>query len=105
MLSFKYPSLPKSVNDINIDMHIENKKNYLDATTVDVNKFHLNMGGNPIDMWAHVKTPISDPDLSAEIKGIINLVSVKEFIPMEKGDEMSGTIKADITAAGTHEQH
>lgn len=97
---FKYPSLPKSVNNINIDVHVENKKDYLDATVIDVNKFHLEMAGNPIDMWAHVKTPISDPDLSAAIKGIINLTSVKDFIPLEKGDEMSGVVKADISAAG-----
>jgi len=97
---FKYPSLPKAVNNINIDVHVENKKDYLDATTIDVNKFHLEMAGNPINMWAHVKTPISDPDLNAEIKGMINLASVKEFVPLEKGDEMSGMIKADIAAAG-----
>ena len=97
---FKYPSLPKSVNNINIDVHVENKKDYLDATVIDVNKFHLEMAGNPIDMWAHVKTPISDPDLAAEIKGVINLASVKEFVPMEAGDEMSGVITADIAAAG-----
>jgi hypothetical protein len=97
---FKYPSLPKSVSNINIDVHVENKKDYLDATVIDVNKFHLEMAGNPIDMWAHVKTPISDPDLAAEIKGIINLASVKEFIPMEKGDEMSGIVNANIAAAG-----
>lgn len=97
---FKYPSLPKSVNNINIDVHVENKKDFLDATTVDVNKFHLEMAGNPINMWAHVKTPISDPDLAAEVKGVVNLASVKEFIPLEKGDEMSGIVKADIAAAG-----
>ncbi len=97
---FKYPSLPKSVNNINIDVHVENKKDFLDATVIDVNKFHLEMAGNPINMWAHVKTPISDPELSAEVKGIINLVSVKEFIPLEKGDEMSGIITADFGAAG-----
>lgn len=97
---FKYPSLPKSVNNINIDVHVENKKDYLDATVIDVNKFHLEMGGNPVNLWAHVKTPISDPDLSAEVKALINLASVKEFIPQEKGDDMSGIIKADIAAAG-----
>lgn len=97
---FKYPSLPKSVNNIQMDVHVENKKNILDATTIDVNKFHVEMAGNPIDLWAHVKTPISDPDLAAELKGIVNLASVKEFIPLEKGDEMSGMIRADISAAG-----
>lgn len=97
---FKYPSLPKSVNDINIDVHVKNEKNYLDAMTVDVNKFHLNMAGNPIDMNAHVATPISDPSFRAEVKGMVNLGSVKEFIPLEKGDDMSGIITADIKAAG-----
>ncbi len=97
---FKYPSLPKSVNNINIDVHVENKKDFLDATVIDVNKFHLEMGGNPINLWAHVRTPISDPDLKAEVKAVINLASVKEFIPQEKGDDLSGIIKADIAAAG-----
>ena len=97
---FKYPSLPKSVNNINVDIHVENKKDYLDATVIDVNKFHIEMAGNPIDLAAHVKTPISDPELAANVKGIINLASVKEFIPMEKGDEMNGMVKADISAAG-----
>ncbi|MES2133469.1 MAG: hypothetical protein V4506_14065 [Bacteroidota bacterium] len=97
---FKYPSLPKSVNNINIDVHVENKKDYLDATVIDVNKFHLEMGGNPINLWAHVRTPISDPDLKAEVKALINLATVKEFIPQEKGDDLSGIIKADIAAEG-----
>ncbi len=97
---FKYPSLPKSVNNINVEVKVFNPNGILDATTVDVNKFHLEMAGNPIDMSAHVKTPISDPGIKATIKGLINLASVKEFIPLDKGDDLSGTIKADISADG-----
>jgi len=97
---FKYPSLPKSVNNINIDVKVANPTGVLDATTIDVNKFHVELAGNPIDVTAHVKTPISDPGLRAELKGTINLASVKEFIPTEKGDELSGIIKTDISIAG-----
>ncbi|MBP7810587.1 MAG: membrane assembly protein AsmA [Bacteroidia bacterium] len=97
---FKYPSLPKSVNNINIDVKVQNPTGVLDATTIDVNKFHMEMAGNPINMTAHIKTPISDPDIKAEIKALIVLASVKEFVPMEVGDEMNGTIKADIAMAG-----
>jgi len=97
---FKYPSLPKSVNNINIDVKVLNPTGVLDATTVDVNKFHIEMAGNPIDIVAHVKTPISDPGIKANIKGMINLASVKEFVPLEAGDDLSGTIKADISADG-----
>lgn len=97
---FKYPSLPKSVNNINIDIKVLNPTGDLDATTVDVNRFHLEMAGNPIDLTAHVKTPISDPGIKANLKGLIVLSSVKEFVPLEKGDNLDGTIKADISMDG-----
>jgi hypothetical protein len=97
---FKYPSLPKSVNNVNIDVKVNNPTGVLDETVIDVNKFHLEMGGNPVNLWAHVKTPISDPDIKAEVKAHIVLASVKEFVPMEKGDEMNGEINADIKMAG-----
>ncbi len=97
---FKYPSLPKSVNNINIDVKVLNPTGVLDATTIDVNKFHMELAGNPIDITAHVKTPISDPGLQAELKGVIDLASVKDFIPLEKTDALSGMIKSDISIAG-----
>lgn len=97
---FKYPSLPKSVSNVNIDVKVNNPNGVLDATTIDINKFHMDLGGNPINITAHVRTPISDADLKAEIKATVVLSSVKEFIPLETGDEMNGTIKADVNIAG-----
>ncbi len=97
---FKYPSLPKSVNHINIDVKIANPTGVLDATTVDVNQFHIEMAENPIDITAHIKTPISDPGIKANIKGLINLASMKDFIPQEEGDDLGGIIRADISADG-----
>lgn len=97
---FKYPSLPKSVNNINLDVKVLNPTGVLDATTIDVNRFHLEMAGNPIDMTAHVKTPISDPGIRAGLRGLINLASVKDFVPLDKNDNLSGTIKSDISLEG-----
>lgn len=97
---FKYPSLPKSVNNVNVDVKVLNPNGVLDATTIDVNKFHVEMAGNPIDLAAHIKTPISDPGIKATLNGIINLASVKEFVPLDKGDNLSGTIKSNISVDG-----
>lgn len=97
---FKYPSLPKSVNNINIDLHVTNPTGVLDATVIDMHQFHVEMAGNPVDLSAHVTTPISDPNIKAGLKGVINLASVKEFVPLEKGDDLNGTIKSDIKVAG-----
>lgn len=97
---FKYPSLPKSVNNINVDIKVKNPTGVLDATTVDVSTFHVELAGNPIDLNAHISTPISDPGIRAGIKGFIDLTSVKDFVPLEQGDNLGGTIKADITMDG-----
>lgn len=97
---FKYPSLPKSVNNIHVDLNVTNPTGVLDATVVDLKRFHLEMAGNPVDMSAYVTTPISDPNLRASVLGVINLASVKDFVPLEKGDDLNGTIKSDIKVAG-----
>ena len=97
---FKYPSLPKSVNDINVVTDIQNPNGKPDATVIDVNKFHISMAGNPVDMVMHVKTPVSDPNLHGEIKGVIDLISIKDVVPLDKGDDMSGVIKADVKMQG-----
>ncbi len=97
---FKYPSLPKSVNNVNIDLNVSNKESNLDKMIVELKKFHLEMAQNPVDMRAVVKTPMSDPNFDIAIKGKLDLGSVKEFIPLEKGDELNGKIAADIELAG-----
>lgn len=98
---FKYPDLPKSVEKIFIDVKVENKSGgSLDATVIDVNKLSLLMGGNPISLTAHVKTPISDPDFDFNVLGTVDLGSVKEFIPLEKNEELNGIVKADLAAKG-----
>src|SRR5690606_10406466 len=90
---FQYPSLPKSVNNIQIDVHVQNATGVPDATIIDVNKFHIEMAGNPVDFNAHIKTPVSDPDIKANIQGRIDLASVKDIVPLDSGDAMSGIIK------------
>ncbi|MBS1646546.1 MAG: hypothetical protein JST67_04335 [Bacteroidetes bacterium] len=97
---FKYPSLPKSVTNINILCDIENPNGKPDATNVDINKFHIAVADNPIDMVMHIKTPVSDPNLHGEIKGKIDLNSIKDVMPLEKGDNMSGIITADVKMKG-----
>lgn len=57
---FQYPDLPKSVDNININLNIQNPGGSDDNTVVDLKQFHLELGSNPIDLRALVKTPVSD---------------------------------------------
>lgn len=98
--SFKYPSLPKSVNNIWVDVTIKNKDGEPDHTLIDIKKFHLEMAENPVDIRMFIATPVSDPNIDGNIKGKLVLNSVKEFIPLEADQKLSGTIIADIALKG-----
>ncbi len=97
---FKYPDLPKSVDNINVDVKVKNPTGVPDATVIDVSKFHIELAGNPVDLAAHVRTPISDPFIKASLKGLIDLASIKDIMPLEEGDLLSGTINSDISING-----
>jgi hypothetical protein len=97
---FKYPDLPKSVENIQVKAAIVADMNVMDNTTVDVDKFHMEMASSPIDMTLHLRTPESDPNIDFACKAFVNLDNVKEFIPVEKGDEVHGQIDANVKLKG-----
>jgi len=97
---FKYPSLPRSVNNIYVDLKVNNKDGNPDNTIVNLKKLHLEMGPNPVDVKMNVSTPVSDANIDGEIKGKLDLSSVKDFVPLETDQKLSGTIISDITLKG-----
>jgi len=97
---FKYPDLPKAVNNIQVDLHVENPGGSEDNTLVNLKKFHLELAGNPVDMYMKVSTPISDPNIDGGLKMALDLTSVKDVMPLEAGDEMNGKINADVQLKG-----
>jgi hypothetical protein len=96
---FKYPSLPKSADNIKIDLNVFWNGVVNDSTKVDLNKFHVELGGNPFDATLHVRTPMSDPAVQASVNGKIDLNSLRDVIPL---DSMSikGIIAANLEMAG-----
>jgi hypothetical protein len=94
---FQYPSLPKSVDDINVAVAISSTGGSLDNMVVDIGKFSFSLGGNPFSGNLHITTPTSDPNLKAHVNGAINLGMIKEVYPLEKGTELNGSIVADVS--------
>lgn len=97
---FKYPSLPKSVTNIQVNLDVKNKTGVPDATVIDLNKFHMEMAGNPVNAKMHVSTPVSDANIDGEVLAKINLSGIKDIIPLEKGDALTGLITADVKMKG-----
>lgn len=96
---FQYPDLPKSVHNINIDLAVFYDGVVNDNTKVDLNKFHVEMAGNPFDIAMHLKTPFSDPEINATVDGHIALNTLSDALPLE-GMKLEGEITADVDIAG-----
>ncbi len=96
---FAYPDLPKSVDKVNVDMKLFYDGVNEDNTKVDINKFHLEIAGNPFDMQLHIITPMSDMQMNGLFKGKIDLGSLADVVPMEDA-LMSGVITSDISFMG-----
>ena len=97
---FQYPDLPKSVNNININLEVDNKTGVPDHSIINLKRFYMEMAENPLEMKMRVTTPVSDPNIDGVMKGKIILSSIKDIIPLEKEESMSGTIVADVTMKG-----
>ncbi|MBL4656783.1 MAG: AsmA family protein [Flavobacteriales bacterium] len=97
---FQYPDLPGSVDNINLAVNIANPGGTEDATVIDVSKFHIDLSGNPMDVHLVLKTPISDPYIDCGFEGTIDLAKLKDAIPLEEGEDMSGIITSDLSIRG-----
>ncbi len=96
---FKYPSLPKSADHIGIDVNLFYDGVQMDNSTVDVNKFHVELGGNPVDMTLNVKTPESDMHVNGSLKMDLDLATVNDVIPLDS-TKLTGQIKAGLDFMG-----
>ncbi len=97
--SFRYPALPKGVDNIRIAVAATNPGGSADQTVVQINPLQFSMGGNPFAATLRLASPISDPAFATTAKGTLNLGMVKEVYPLEE-TELNGTLKADFSLDG-----
>jgi len=96
---FKYPDLPKSVNNINVKANAYYDGAVFDRTTLDVDKLHFEMAGNPFNAELHVKTPESDMQVAAKFLGTIDFNSLLDIVPLDD-IVLKGLLECDLALAG-----
>ena len=94
-----YPDLPEKISDINVISSLFYDGKVTDRSIVDIEKFHMELAGNPFDMTFHLETPVSDPEFSGSAKGKIDLSALSKAIPMDS-IKMSGIIEMSMEMAG-----
>jgi uncharacterized protein involved in outer membrane biogenesis len=92
---FAYPELPKDVSDVQIRLVANYNGTETDRSTVDLERFHLLLGGNPFEVRLHVDHPVSDMHVAGAVNGSIDFASLKDVVPMEDVN-LSGRLTADL---------
>ena len=96
---FKYPDLPKSADNIQIDVDLFYDGTETDNSVINLNKFHIDLGGNPVDLSMNIKTPVSDMNLNGIFKANIDLATLSDVVPLED-ITLQGKISSDIDFMG-----
>lgn len=97
---FKYPTLPKSVQDIQLLAQVHNDGGTLDNTIIDLSHLSIRIGNQPISTKLHITTPLSDPNFALILNGKLDLNNIKDIYPLDKDILLSGGIAAHINAKG-----
>lgn len=97
---FKYPDL-QPINNINLDMLVDNKDGNIDNTVIDIKKFHMDFGSNPVDARALI-SKIYPTTVDANVSARLNLAELSKMFPVE-GLDMRGNYALNLTANGVYD--
>lgn len=93
--TFRYPDLPLAAREIALDLGVRNPGGSADRTVVDLRRLHLRLGDDPVDASLVLRTPISDPDIDATLRGRVDLGTLKRTVKLEAVQELTGVVSAD----------
>ncbi|WP_040281275.1 AsmA family protein [Psychroserpens damuponensis] len=97
--SFKYPDLPKSVSNINIDTAIKNTTGNVDDTFVDIKTLNFKIDQDVFKSNAVIKNLTKNMLVNANIDGTLNLANITKAYPIEFDKQLSGILKAKVNTA------
>ncbi len=102
----QYPDLPRSIENMQIKAEINSPEgNDMNAMTVDVPKFHMEIGKsasdpNTVDARLSLRQPMTDPLIDTKVDADLNLGSFKDVIPMDGDFNLAGMLNAHFELNG-----
>lgn len=95
----QYPDLPKSIDNISMQLEMENKGGSGDDNVVNLKQFHMEMAKNPFDAYAYVLTTATDVAVDSKINGKLDLGSINQIIPLDSMT-IAGLLDANVELGG-----
>ncbi|RXG18423.1 putative protein involved in outer membrane biogenesis [Leeuwenhoekiella aestuarii] len=96
--SFKYPDLPKSVQDIIIDASIVNETGNLDDTYLRLGNLNFRIDQDVFNAKGRIDRLTTNPVVDMALKGKLNLANLEQAYPLELDQDLNGMLTVDMTA-------
>ena len=97
--SFKYPDLPKRVENITINTSIKNTTGIIDDTYIDINALNFKIDQDVFTSSATLKNLTGNMLVNATVEGVLNLANITKVYPIEFDNNLTGILKANIKTA------
>jgi len=95
--SFKYPDLPKSLKNININTEIVNKTGLSKDTYVVIDKLSFKIDEKIFNATAKLLDVTENMKVTADVEGIVNLASLEKTYPAESLKGLKGILDVNAT--------
>ncbi|MCW8980491.1 MAG: AsmA family protein, partial [Altibacter sp.] len=95
--SFKYPDLPKAVQNISIDARLQNDTGLVKDTYLTIGALSFRIDDERFTANGSIRNLTENALVNLALKGTLNLANIEKVLPVEMEQELSGVFKADVT--------
>ncbi len=94
--SFKYPDLPKSVRNININAQLKNTTGKVKNTFITIDNLSFKIDEDVFSGKGSLYNLTTNPLVKANLNGTLNLANINKAYPVDLKNELSGKLKANL---------
>lgn len=97
--AFRYPDLPKGIDDINFSARLLNTNGVAEDTYLEIPAAGFRIDQDVFNMNGTIRSLTGNPEVEAALKGTVNLASLDQAYPVDQAPGLSGVLRADVQTA------
>lgn len=95
--SFKYPNLPKRMNNINIDVKIKNDSGIAALTYIELNDLRFKIDDDTFIAKGILRNLMGNMLVNLDVKGALDLGNIDKVYPLDLDQPLQGRLVADVS--------
>ena len=95
--SFKYPDLPKAVQNISIDAQLVNETGLVKDTYLNIGGLTFKIDNETFTANGSIRNLVENAVVNMALKGTLDLAKIEQVLPLELEQDLSGIFKANVS--------